>query len=127
MAERRGRKKGSKFGVPVPVIYGIWGRLQRGGAPCDPKSNNPMKKEQLKSISMVVDMETEDSLKRRAVMVIAKKIGLACADLFYYRTNNIHFLLCISMVLIYNSELGVIISSEFFSRDDTPEEVLFTP
>ena len=63
---------------------------------------------------MVVDMETKDSLKRRAVMVIAKKIGLACADLLYYRTNNIHFLLCTSMVLIYNSELGIIISSEFF-------------
>ena len=30
---------------------------------------------------MVVDMETEDGLKRRAVMVVAKKIGLTCADL----------------------------------------------
>ena len=80
--------------------------------PCDPKSNNPTKKERLKAISMVVDMETEDGLKRRAVMVVAKKIGLACADLLYYRTNNIHFLLCTSMVLIYNSELGVIISSK---------------
>ena len=76
---------------------------------------------------MVVDIETEDGLKRCAVMVIAKKIGLACADLIYYRTNNIHFLLCTSMVLIYNSELGVIISSEFFSHKETPEEVLFTP
>ena len=54
---------------------------------------------------MVVDMETEDGLKRRAVMVIAKKIGLSCADLLYYRTNNIHFLLCTSMILIYNSDL----------------------
>ena len=82
--------------------------------PCDPKSNNPTKKERSKAISMVVDMETEDGLKRRAVMVVAKKIGLACADLLYYRTNNIHFLLCTSMVLKYNSKLGVIISSEFF-------------
>ena len=82
----------------------------------DPKSNNPMKKEQSKAISMVVDMETEDSLKRRAVMIVAKKIGLACADLLYYRTINIHFLLCTSVVLIYNSELGVIISSEFFAQ-----------
>ena len=76
---------------------------------------------------MVVDIETEDGLKRRAVMVIAKKIGLACADLLYYRTNNIHFLLCTSMVLIYNSELGVIIPSEFFLRKETSEEALFTP
>ena len=42
--------------------------------PCDPKSNNLTKKEQSKAISMVVDMETEDSLKRRAIVVIAKKI-----------------------------------------------------
>ena len=63
---------------------------------------------------MLVDMETEDGLKRHAVMVIAQKIGLARADLLYYITKNIHFLLCTSMVLIYNSELGIIISSEFF-------------
>ena len=31
--ERRGRKKGSKFGVPVPAIHGIWGCLQRRGIP----------------------------------------------------------------------------------------------
>ena len=76
---------------------------------------------------MVVDMETKDGLKRRAVMVVAQKIGLACPNLLYYRTNNIHFLLCTSMILIYNSELGVIISSEFFLRKETPEEALFTP
>ena len=70
--------------------------------PCDPKSNNPTKKERSKVISMVVDMETEHGLKRRGAMVITKKIGLTCADLLYYKTNNIHFLLCISMVLIYN-------------------------
>ena len=51
--------------------------------PCDPKSNNLMQKEKSKEISMLVDMETKDSLKRHAVMVVAKKIGLACADLLY--------------------------------------------
>ena len=82
--------------------------------PCDPKSNNLTKKEQSKVISMVVDMETEDSLKRRAIMVIAKKIWLACADLLYYKHKNILILLCTPVGLIYNSELGLIISSEFF-------------
>ena len=33
---------------------------------------------------MLVDMETEDGLKRRAVMVVTEKIGLAHADLLYY-------------------------------------------
>ena len=56
-----------------------------------------------------------------------QKIGLACANLLYYKTKKIHFLLCTSMVLIYNSELGIIISSEFFSWKETLEEVLFTP
>ena len=83
-------------------------------SPCDPKSNNQMQKEWSKAISMLVDMEIEDSLKRHAVMVVTKKIGLACADLLYYKTKNILFLLCTSMVFIYNSELGIIISSEFF-------------
>ena len=63
---------------------------------------------------MLVNMETKGGLKICAVMVIAKKIGLAHADLFYYKTINILFLLCTPMVLICNSELGVIICSEFF-------------
>ena len=56
-----------------------------------------------------------------------QKIDLACADLLYYRTNNIHFLLYTSIVLIYNSELGIIISPEFFSHKENLEEALFTP
>ena len=75
---------------------------------------------------MLVDMETEDGLKRHAVMVVAKKIGLARADLLYYECKNILLLLCTPVVLIYNSELGVIISSEFFSHKETPGEVLLT-
>ena len=78
---------------------------------------------------MLVDMETEDGLKRRAVMVVAEKIGLPRADLLYYKCTpkNFLLLLCTPVVLIYNSELGVIISSEFVSRKETPEEALFTP
>ena len=60
--------------------------------PCDPKSNNLMQKEQAKMFSMLVDMETEDGLKRGAIMVITKKIGLAHADLLYHNTNI--FLFC---------------------------------
>ena len=95
--------------------------------PCDPKSNNLTQKEWLKVISMVVDMETEDGLKKCAIMVVAKKIWLARADLLYYKHKNILLLLCTPVVLIYNSELGVIISSEFFSCKETLEEALFTP
>ena len=40
--------------------------------PCDPKSNNLTQKELLKVIAMLVDMETKDSQKRDAIMVIAK-------------------------------------------------------
>ena len=62
--------------------------------PCDPKSNNLTKNERLKAISMVVDMETEDGLKRPAIMVVAKKIQLAHADLLYNKCTNILILLC---------------------------------
>ena len=48
--------------------------------PCDPKSNNQMQKEWSKVISMLVAMETKDGLRRCAIMVVAKKIGLACAE-----------------------------------------------
>ena len=73
-----------------------------------------MQKERSKAISMLVDMETEDGLKRHAIMVITKKIGLACADLLYHKTKNILFLLCTPMALMYNSVLAIINSSELF-------------
>ena len=79
---------------------------------------------------MVVDLETEDGLKRRAIMVIAEKIGWHMQT---YSTINVKIfcyfsiLSCTSMVLIYNSELGVIISSEVFQCKETLEEVSFTP
>ena len=48
--------------------------------PCDPKRNDLMQKEWSKAISMLVAMETEDSLRRGATMVIAKIFGLAHAE-----------------------------------------------
>ena len=44
-----------------------------------------MQKQQSKAISMPVTMDTEDGLRRGAIMVITKKIGLACADLLYHK------------------------------------------
>ena len=70
-----------------------------------------MQKEWLKVISMLVDMETEDCPKRGAIMVIAKKMAWHAQT---YSTIELFFLLCTPTVLIYNCELGIIISSEFF-------------
>ena len=75
---------------------------------------------------MLVDMETKDILNRHAIMVVTKKIGLACADLLYHKTKNILFLLCTPMVLIYNSELGVINSSEFFCAKKLQKKHLYS-
>ena len=75
---------------------------------------------------MLVDMETEDSLKRRAVMVVAEKIGLPRADLLYYKCKNFLLLLCTPVVLIYNSELGIIISSEFFAQRNSGRSVIYS-
>ena len=96
--------------------------------PCDPKSNNLMQKEWSKAISMLVDMETEDGLKRHAIMVVTKKIGLAHADLLYHKTKNILFLLCTPMVIIYsyNSELGIINSSEFFAQRNSRRSIMYS-
>ena len=127
MVKRRGRKKGPS------LVYWFQRSMESGDAsdeeasPCDPISDNQTQKERSKAISMLVDMETEDGLKRRAVMVVAEKIGLPHADLLYYKCKNFLLLLCTLVVLIYNSELGLIISSEFFLRKETPEEALFTP
>ena len=94
--------------------------------PCDPKSNNLTQKDQSKAISMVVDMETEDGLKRHAIMVITKKIWLAHADLLYYKSKNSLLLLCTPMVLIYNSQLGIIISSEFFAQSNSGRSIIYS-
>ena len=48
--------------------------------PCDPKRKDLMQKEQSKVISMLGAMETKDSLRRGAITVIAKNIGLASAE-----------------------------------------------
>ena len=48
--------------------------------PCDPKRKDLMQKEQSKVISMLVAMETKDSLRRGAITVIAKNFGLASAE-----------------------------------------------
>ena len=63
--------------------------------PCDPKSNNlysyNAKRVVKGDFHVLVDMETKDSLKRCAIMVMGKKIGLAHADLLYHIKLNIFF------------------------------------
>ena len=63
-----------------------------------------MQEEQTKVISMLVAMETEDSLRRCVIMVITQKIGLVYADLLYHKTKNMVLLLSTPTVLIYNCE-----------------------
>ena len=94
--------------------------------PCDPKSNNLMQKERSKVISILVDMETEDSLERHAIMVIDKKLAWQMQTYSTIKLKIFFFPLCTPMVLIYNSELAIIFSSELFHKE-TLEEALFTP
>ena len=118
LVKRYGRKKRQKKGPSL--VYRFQRSMESGDAsneeasPRDPISNNQTQNERSKAISMLVDMEAEDGLKRCAVMVIAEKIGLPRADLLYYKCKNFLLLLCTPVVLIYNSELGLINSSEFF-------------
>ena len=66
-----------------------------------------MQKEWLKVISMLVAMETEDGLRRGAIMVITKKMA------WHVQKKSVH-------------ELVVINSSEFFVQK-TLEEGFCTP
>ena len=116
LVESYGRKKRQKKRVQVWCTGSsdLW-NLGTEAPPSDPKSNNQTKKERSKAISMVVDMETEGGLKRRAVMVVAKKNWLAHAKLLYYKIKIFFF----CYVLLLNRELGLSISSGFFSRKKT--------
>ena len=68
--------------------------------PCDPKSNNLMQKEQSKVISMLVDKETEDSLKTGAIMVVAKKLA------WHMQTySTIKLQICFSVMYSYGFNL----------------------
>ena len=73
--ERRSEKRGPS------LVYQFQHSVESGDAsdeeapPCDPKSNNLIQKEWLKAINMLVVMEIKDSLKRHAIMVIAKKLA----------------------------------------------------
>ena len=118
-SQKKRQKKGPS------LVYQFQRSMESGDAsdeeapPCDPKSNNQTKKDRSKAISMVVDMETKDGLKRRAVMVVAKKFGWQVQT---YSTMKIKiFFFC--YVLLLNSELGLSISSEFFHA----KKLLFTP
>ena len=80
MVKRRSEKKGSKFGMLVPVIHQTWGSSNEEAPPCDPNKKVLTQKEWLKAISMRVAMETKDGLRRGAIMVVAKNVGLVCPE-----------------------------------------------
>ena len=118
-SEEEAEKKGPS------LVYRFQQSMESGDAsdeeapPCDPKSNNPMQKQQSKAISTVADIETEDGLKRRAIMVVAKKFSWHMQIYFTINVKIFYYfsvLLCTPVVLIYNSELGIIISSDFFAQ-----------
>ena len=79
LVEKYSQKKSPKEGPNL--VYWFQQSMESGDAsdkeapPSDPKSNNLMPKEQLKAISMLVDMETEDGLERGDIMVIANKLA----------------------------------------------------
>ena len=93
----RSKEEAEKKGPSL--VYWFQRSMESGDAsdeeapPCDPKSNNQTKKERSKAIFMVVDMETEDDLKRHAIMVVAKKIWLARANLNFNRTPHMKSLI----------------------------------
>ena len=72
--------------------------------PSNSNRNGIMRKEQSKVVSMLVAMKTEDGLRRGAIIVIAKRFGMACCSVYHLweRAKRSH-------------ELGIINSPEFIS------------
>ena len=68
--------------------------LGQEAPPCDPESNNLMQKEWSKVISMLVDMETEDGLKRGAIMVVTKKLAWHVQTNSTIKLNILVYLFC---------------------------------
>ena len=75
--------------------------------PCDTKRKDLTPTEQLKVISMLVAMEAKDSLRRGAIMVIAKKFGFCTSS-----AKRTH-------------ELGIINSPEFFHAKKSGRRVIY--
>ena len=76
MVERRGGKRVQVWHASLSKGWNLGMPLMRR----HPLVKDLMQKEWLKVISMLVAMETEHGLRRGAIMVIAKKIGLAHAE-----------------------------------------------
>ena len=92
-----------------------------------PKSNNLMQKERSKAISLLVAMETEDCLRKGAIMVVVKKIGLACADLLYHKTNNNILLLSTPTVFYYTiMSWALLILQNFFMQKNSRRRVMYS-
>ena len=72
-----------------------------------------MRKEQLKAISMLVTMKTDDGLRRGATTFITKKFGMACCTVYHLWAK------AKSMC-----ELGIINPPESISCKKSPEEGL---
>ena len=75
--------------------------------PCDPKRKDLLQKEWSEVISMLVAMETEDGLRKGAIMVIAKNwLGMCRAK--------------------STCELGIIKSTEFFHAKNSRRRVMYS-
>ena len=72
--KRRG-KKGPSLVCQFEQTMESGDASDKEAPPCDPKRKDLMQKEWSKAISMLVAMGTKDSLRRGAIMAIAKKLA----------------------------------------------------
>ena len=122
--ERRG-KKGSKFGVPVPVIHGIWGCLLMETSPFDCKRKDLTQKEWSKAISCLLLWKPKTAQEEGPSWSSPKKLAWHVQTYSTIKLE-IFFLLSTPTVLIYNHELGVINSSEFFVQKTSRRRVMYS-
>ena len=80
MVERRSENKGPSLAYQFQRFIESGDTSNEEAPPRDPKRKDLTKKEWSKVISMLVAMETEDSLRRGAIKVVTQKFGLSHAE-----------------------------------------------
>ena len=113
MVKRRGEKRVQVWCTSSSHLWNL-GMPLRGDTPLSPQKQQSNTKRLVKGNFHACCHGNQRWPEKGCHHGHHQKIGFAHGDLLYHKTNNIILLLSTHMVLIYNCELGIINSSEFF-------------
>ena len=82
MVKRRSEKKGHSLACQFGQTMESGDASDKEAPPTNPKKREPMRNTWLQVISMLVVMNTEDSLKQGSAMAITKRFNMACSIIY---------------------------------------------